>query len=62
MSCETDVMPVVAIALFTAVAVIFGCYYSARCIYRRMVGEESFDEGEDDDEEADYDEANPAYV
>ena len=55
-------MPVVAIALFTAVAVIFGCYYSARCIYRRMVGEESFDEGEDDDEEADYDEANPAYV
>ena len=63
MSCETDVMPVVAIALFTAIAVIVGCYYIARCVYRRMVGEESFDEGDDEEEEEeDYDEANPAYV
>ena len=66
MSCETAVMPVVAIAVFTAIAVIVSCYYFVRCVYRRIVGDESFDEDDDDEEEEeeeeDDDEADPAYV
>ena len=65
MSCETAVMPVVAIAVFTAIAVIVSCYYFVRCVYRRIVGDESFDEDDDDEEEEeeeDDDEADPAYL
>lgn len=67
MSCETAVMPVVAIAVFTAIAVIVSCYYFVRCVYRRIVGDESFDEDDDDDdeeeeEEEDDEEADPAYL
>ena len=65
MSCETAVMPVVAITVFTAIAVIVVSYYVVRCVYRRMVGDESFDEDDDDDEEDEEEndvEADPAYV
>ena len=58
-------MPVVAITVFTAIAVIVTCYYVVRCAYRRMVGDESFDEDDDDDEEDEEEndvEADPAYV
>ena len=66
MSCETDVMPVVAITVFTAIAVIVTCYYVVRCAYIRMVGDETFDEDDDDDDDEEEEEndveADPAYV
>ena len=62
MSCETAVMPVVAITVFSAIAVIVSCYYVVRCVFRRISEEESFDEDDCEGDEEEEDEADPAYV
>ena len=62
MSCETAVMPVVAITVFSAIAVIVSCYYVVRCVFRRIAEEESFDEDDSEGDEEEEDEADPAYV
>ena len=55
-------MPVVAITVFSAIAVIVSCYYVVRCVFRRIAEDESFDEDDSEADEEEEDEADPAYV